>query len=1099
MAKFCGKCGAKLNEKGRCPDCDKETKLNVLQFDNRSIEANNANIQQDALGKKTKAVKNTKKKKAFFRMIALLLCFAILISSVSGILVYFDVVDIPFISSALKSLGIKSDEDSQFNSLTAKFTNIKIIDEASAIEAAQEATQQLGLGNAADELSPKNQTQVDGLTYYRLQQNYKGIPVYGRTMIVIADENGNAKGFATNSVNISDHIDTTQDTDNNSLINAVVDFFNSDEESIKISNKEKIIYNFEVPELCYRISVILSNNTSSFCTAIVSAKDAKVISVDVALNPAEICTSSTGLDFSGSKNSNGEYVLFDKDKKFYCLTANGNSTYSYSKKEWNDNSATAITSNSRVFDAQYDEAFIASEEINKISDFYSDNFSDKGTENFALIIQCGTGTTGGLLPISISNDLMEISDIDKEVGVIQIGSKSEVFPDTVTLAHEYTHVITNNQVHWVSGVDFKNEAQAINEAYSDLFGMIINEKINHENEFIWDSGRTDVSDLSKDNYPLKVNSYETEIIRGLVGDSDDEYVDVLWLKDINKAYTYSYAVTLEHAAYLMSSDNTEFGQLSIDEISSLWYNTMLTLPSNCTFSVLRENMEMVAEITGLSDEKRSCISKAFDEVGIKTQGSEFSTSFEVTVTDSNGDICTDYTIEITGTKSSVFWEKETIYQDTIVVSGEQTHKINLPEGSYELKIIETQTGNSVSRKIRTAKLSRKSKLNISLINSATKISNSEYIANQLLGEWEADADKTYLETNKSLQDLFGTGIKNGSSMKFDEDGTFSYYIGIGNGGKGTYTVTPESITYDITTYEENKNETGNILIDDSNNELYLITEYSGDKIYWKQRLSESNIDTDALTAYQNQLSLNSDSYYMLYDMDDNGLPELIIRSGTCEADYRFEFYSYDSGIIFCGDVGAGHSNLAISDDGIGLLLCYQHMDYESRWLLKLENCQIFSEAIFEGEEVDYTKVENLNYLDEYESSDITMLLSYFCDSYIDEESNVEADISGSDYELTITDSSSISDIQKALIGRWYTKKSANTFYEFAEDGSCRTLFDDAEPGTYEITSDKTLIIRMPWETQSLDWESGSLNMRKGWCISSDGQLIIKGVEYSRDF
>lgn len=75
--------------------------------------------------------------------------------------------------------------------------------------------------------------------------------------------------------------------------------------------------------------------------------------------------------------------------------------------------------------------------------------------------------------------------------------------DFQTLAHEFTHIITNGVVNW-SRENFlqKNEAQCINEAYSDLFAMIIDWNINKKMEnkpFEW-VYRTDIANTQ---YPKK--------------------------------------------------------------------------------------------------------------------------------------------------------------------------------------------------------------------------------------------------------------------------------------------------------------------------------------------------------------------------------------------------------------------------------------------------------------------------------------------------------------------------------------------------------------------------------------------------------------------
>jgi Zn-dependent metalloprotease len=137
------------------------------------------------------------KKKLAIKITAIVLSFCILLSSISVALVYFNVIDIPFIRKMLNNMGIH-DYIAEFNSLTGEFTDIKITDDESAIEAARDGAKQLGLEDAVQELSIIYSDDVNGMTYYRIQQHYDGIPVYGKTITVSADEDGTATGFASN-------------------------------------------------------------------------------------------------------------------------------------------------------------------------------------------------------------------------------------------------------------------------------------------------------------------------------------------------------------------------------------------------------------------------------------------------------------------------------------------------------------------------------------------------------------------------------------------------------------------------------------------------------------------------------------------------------------------------------------------------------------------------------------------------------------------------------------------------------------------------------------------------------------------------------------
>ena len=76
------------------------------------------------------------------------------------------------------------------------------------------------------------------------------------------------------------------------------------------------------------------------------------------------------------------------------------------------------------------------------------------------------------------------------------------------------------------------------------------------------------------------------------------------------------------------------------------------------------------------------------------------------------------------------------------------------------------------------------------------------------------------------------------------------------------------------------------------------------------------IQEDVYKAYANELNwLNKTSSveeYCVYDMNKDGIKELIVKTGTCEADYVYRFYSCEYGkIITLGTFSGGSAGLYI--------------------------------------------------------------------------------------------------------------------------------------------------------------------------------------------
>lgn len=93
MAKFCGKCGSKLDETtGLCPKCD------VEQPEKASAGS----------AKKTKKSKGKKIRHFLLKVILCALLLGTLAAGVTGALVYFDVVDIPVVSAIFDKMDLST-------------------------------------------------------------------------------------------------------------------------------------------------------------------------------------------------------------------------------------------------------------------------------------------------------------------------------------------------------------------------------------------------------------------------------------------------------------------------------------------------------------------------------------------------------------------------------------------------------------------------------------------------------------------------------------------------------------------------------------------------------------------------------------------------------------------------------------------------------------------------------------------------------------------------------------------------------------------------------------------------------------------------------
>lgn len=122
----------------------------------------------------------------------------------------------------------------------------------------------------------------------------------------------------------------------------------------------------------------------------------------------------------------------------------------------------------------------------------------------------------------------------------------------------------------------------------------------------------------------------------------------------------------------------------------------------------------------------------------------------------------------------------------------------------------------------------------------------------------------------------------------------------------------------------------------------------------KEQFTVDEINALAIeTAYKyliDTLHYNGDSYceYIIHDMDEDGTTELIYKKGTCEADAKMLYYTYDDGkIVKLYEGGGGHSAIYKTESGKGVYRYYAHMGFETKSLFTKVGNKIEEERVFE--------------------------------------------------------------------------------------------------------------------------------------------------------
>lgn len=870
----CSKCGEKLKNQGAfCPNCGAEI-LPKKQNAHKS------------LSKKAKAV------------IACVCVVALLISGTVGGLYFFR-----------NHTDNLTGPDSNYISFTEGFTDVPVTDEKSALEAIKSVADVIGIENVEKELKISRTDTIENDTYYRFQQYYNGIPVYGNSLVISVDKNGKTTALTSNYKNplLKDIDDSSE---NEKLSNA--------KDNIEKYLKEEVIqlsafneyYFIQGSKMILSYEVIVTTNQYIY-RVLINAKNTKVLLAEKAFNnsSSEVQSKDGEVKAIGWQNDDGSYHLYNDENKI--------SVFDFSKVKEKPTSADfsrygvdTIYSNNNKFDKK--GVYL----LNYLSAF-SNYFSELGDAGFyqihsAINVNIDTNASGGGIFIEEDGTL-------HRYGILSVGRNRNIH-DIDIIAHEYTHMVTISLMEWQG-----EQASAINEGFSDIFGEILEENLNGEMDWKHD-GRI-ISDPENSNnkqrYPASLYYLENA----------QKYKEEQYYINKNQVEDYShYASTIiSHCAYLMWNgiDGKEQSKIDENTLAKIWYRSLFLLQSDATFSQCRNAVELSARSLWksgkLTEKQYDTVIQAFNEVGIDRVSNyankTLKNDFNMLVLNSEGKerVSAEIKIYPSATSSDIFFANKdtTVFEATFdSTSPEEGIHINLKDGRYLVEISDTATekstepigmiievdGNSKvatdkmtvytdfkeittvilnkdeeeSRKdSNTAILSPESAIDIYMANKNIWMFNDEYIPMQRYGYCLLDLDfDGILELIKSANDGSGRYSNNNYYKINLENNSVEEVPSLAEGYGGGYD------------YYYLGTENIKLLSNKSNDsKFYYCTDYerimTGDYVtrYGKMYLKDGKIQSDDLFAnHQCEARLQGNSEkineYFYYGIGDGACPDV---------------------------------------------------------------------------------------------------------------------------------------------------------------------------------------------------------------------------------
>lgn len=638
MANFCGNCGQRVDAKtGLCPQCD-----------------------QAGLTKKKKRKKSVK------AVIAVLCCISLVAVGIFGALRFFEKDTVAY------TYG-------EYNSFMEGFTDVIVTDEKSVIEAIGSVSASLGIDNATEELKVSNVQTVKDDRFYRIQQYYNEIPVYGRSIVVSADKNGCALSLTSNYKPTSKDIDLEPKASQSEITKSITEYFNIDNVSISnVSEDNLVIYNLNSEDvLAYYLTI------NGLGKVIVNADSAEVIHYSQILNDiaAEVKSKDGKVTSIGWQNDDGSYHLYNDEHKIAVFDVKGINTVIDDKGSVHTNfkeyGIDTLYSKNNKFDK---DAIILLNDVIDISNYYK-NLGYGGFEQVHIAINDsyddGKNARGGG------------GEFDGIGSAILLMGKDFDFANKDVVAHEYTHAVSGMLVGWSR--DFM-ENSALNEAYSDIFGSL------YENNQNPDWKMVHLSEVIRDlTDPSKTNSFDS------VSDIDTS-------DDYN---IYTLSTIISHSAYLMWNgiDGSDSRKIDTATLSEIWYRSMLLLQSNADFSQCRNAVELSARMmlknNQLTEEQYRTVVTVFERVGIEnatfTYTETVKNKFDLSVLSSEETENVHFKLEvikmptIKAGPGIINNEMPKLVMEKAAITGRQS--LDLKDGTYVLRITDVSDERNISQSI----------------------------------------------------------------------------------------------------------------------------------------------------------------------------------------------------------------------------------------------------------------------------------------------------------------------------------------------------------------------------------------------------------------
>ncbi len=445
----------------------------------------------------------------------------------------------------------------------------------------------LGIQNVDSEIKfdKFSTNSVDNIFYF--SQSYNGIEVYGTSITVIANKETGVADYLYSTYQNDLQINTVPIITSDEAVNIVEDLYKN---TVK-SDPRLIIYDVELDSVDAILAWELVAESALFNVVYIDACSGKVIYTEESSN--NICqyeehNALLKKDITVNVEKRGfgpfsKYRLHDPIRNISILdgTKGANAEYSLRKNDWSD--------------SKYDLPLAALNNTSDAYDFFNrlgwKGYDNKNSEMKVVVHYQNFkyGDWNDIANAFSKNDWLKFGDGN--------GKSQQSYAVAMDIVgHEFAHSVTSQKI----GIQDGKQSGAIKEAYSDIFGELMDPKHDWLHGVdIWigrDSGKCNRNLVSHssylgENYKSSLDTYDN----GNVHDN---------------------STVISHAAYIMSKNG-----IPDNDLTQIWYNSYdyfngKKVPNfmDCRFAVTKS----VDRLYGEDSMYPSIVRNAFDEVNVRT-------------------------------------------------------------------------------------------------------------------------------------------------------------------------------------------------------------------------------------------------------------------------------------------------------------------------------------------------------------------------------------------------------------------------------------------------------------------------------------------------